>query len=864
MPASPRAFLWDSRHAPPRAERFVPKTGTWWDQYYGGLVRGGKVSATALAELTRTSRDIAGLLPDPMKWDAPRPFRGVVVGAVQSGKTQSMMGVAATALDNGYRVIVVLAGIKDDLRTQTARRFNEQLLQISEPIPGIPGATTLGHPIGPKGAARAFGIPYNLDCHEFAPLVPRMVAAIQAGQPCVVVVKKHPASLSDIKGALAAVYAEVEPERTPLLVLDDECDEATVPGGEAEKPVPEGILALWTQFEVRPPVAYIGYTATAAANLLQHTASELYPHWVYLIRYPGERSSDVEFHEPSSDKWYSGSDCFYSAFGADPAESDNFLVSTSVTAAELGGRPQDSESLRDAFRAYFVGGAYRLAISPGRTFEGPGPLPHPHSMMIHTSAAQEDHSKWAEGIHGLFGKTQFPTGAAGFDPLKLTALLEAEEPRWKDWYERFNAARERIYEARAHEGPHVYVTWEQVRAKLPDVFSYARLKVVNSERPGTSLDFRPGLTPKGAPSRPQDIYVVAVGGSRLSRGITIEGLCVSYFARWAETRHDDTILQMGRWFGYRGEHLEFCRLFTTPSAYVGLREVGENDLHLRAQLAGLMKERKAPRDATIVFRASPTSAPTAKIGAGETLDLSFSPFTRVLSVIETGASSEQNQEMAATLIGQIRNRNGIVISRRSGLVRGVLSKGWSMTEIAAILDGWAFSFHNPDPKTNLMAEFFRPAANERPVVAALAARTDPYQVAAYLRYWAAVGGERIPSFNVGIAFGELDDEGGLFDVSLLNREVTTDNYVVGGWTGSSVNWRGDALFDNPDPNLVDSVNRRKVGADGLLLLYVIHKDARGKSGRGPTRMFHAPFFGIAIPEGGPAFVRVVTAGGTRG
>lgn len=242
----------------------------WWEQFYAGLVRARRLSEVAIRELTRSSRDIAGLLPNVAVWTRPTPFKGVVVGAVQSGKTQSMMGVAATAMDNGYRVVVVLAGLKDDLRSQTARRFNTDLLLQSDPIPGTPGATTLGKPRGSVGLAQAYAPPFYVDCHDYSPLAPEMSRALSANRPCVIVIKKHPASLNDMSMVMSGIYAEFGAENVPTLVLDDECDEATVPGGDQEKAVPEGILSLWNRTIPPPRIAYVGYTATAAANLLQH------------------------------------------------------------------------------------------------------------------------------------------------------------------------------------------------------------------------------------------------------------------------------------------------------------------------------------------------------------------------------------------------------------------------------------------------------------------------------------------------------------------------------------------------------------------------------------------------------------------
>lgn len=859
-----KAFLWDRSHDLPDDADFEPPNGEWWNQYYSILVRSARLSESTLRELTRTSREISGLIPRPFDSTLPSPFKGVVVGAVQSGKTQSMMGVAATALDKGYKLVLVLAGLKDDLRTQTARRFNTDLLMQSDRIPGAASGTTLGKLVGNYGQVKAYAPPYYVDCHEYAPLATELVRALRIGRPCIVVIKKHPASLNDLSLVLADVYKAFGPANLPTLILDDECDEATVPGGGDEKPIPDAIINLWERVNPRPRVAYVGYTATAAANLLQHPDWELYPHWSYLLRYPGKIDSAIEFLEPISDNWYTGGDCYFSDFGDEPDEDDNFLICTGVSAADLRQRVTQNQSLLDAIRAFFVSGALRLALDPSKNFDDMRSLPEPHSMMIHTSSAQEDHSLWANGIREAFGGS-VAGDVTYFSVEYLSKLFSDEEQLWKAWYQKLINSRERVYEARPHQGAYLHASWSQVKERLPEVFQNTKLKVVNSDNSAGSLDYKPPLGLDGIPLKRPDIFLIAVGGSRLSRGITVEGLCISYFARWANTRHDDTVLQMSRWFGYRGRYLEFCRLFTTASAFAGLRETSENDLHLRAQLAHLMKSKKSPQDATLVFRASPNAKPTAKIGAGKVHDCTFSPYTRVLSYLDCGSQSKVNQDLAERLVASVKSRNFSVVHRSGGVQRGFLSQGWAALEIAEILESWEFEKHNPPNANNLLGGLYRASDTSRAECSDIDLRQDPYQIAAYLRHWvatsAAAGSPPPPRFNVGVAFGEVEMSTDPFGYPLLNRTVTDGDEAIGGWTGSSSNWRGDIVFDNPPFDELDERMNRSERCSGLLLLYVIHKASKGKSGKGKARTHHTPFFGIAIPAGGPSFVRVTTTTG---
>src|SRR4051794_40216956 len=188
-------FLWGGGAPLPTVESFTPRKTDWWNQYVTQL----GWNREAVDELSRASKAILGLLPDPISWGTgARPFRGLIAGAVQSGKTSSMIGVTAVALDQGFRIVVVLAGGKDDLRQQTARRFNTLLLRQSDPIPGAPGLQTLPPSVGNRPLG-GFALPFAQDAHQFNLLRIKMWQALGRDQPVVLVVKKNVASLEDVR-----------------------------------------------------------------------------------------------------------------------------------------------------------------------------------------------------------------------------------------------------------------------------------------------------------------------------------------------------------------------------------------------------------------------------------------------------------------------------------------------------------------------------------------------------------------------------------------------------------------------------------------------------------------------------------------
>lgn len=804
-----------------------------------------------------SSREIVALIPDPANWGtAPRPFRGLVVGCVQSGKTASMIGVTAIALDQGFRVVVVASGGKDDLRRQTARRFNTQLLLQSDEIPGSGGALTL-----PKsaqvGRIESFALPYYLDSTAYAQLHLRMDRALAANRPVVLIVKKHVASLNDIRTKIALAFDRFGLDALPMLFLDDECDEASVEADEMA--VPDAIANTWRRGGATPLIAYIGYTATAAANILQHQTNALFPNdFVYLLRSAGERSSLLTFREPNPDGWYSGGSTFYSDFGNEPSTEGNFLVTTAVQPADLVLPVETNPSLRAAVCAFIVSGAYRLALAPEREFGNAARSPQPHSMLVQTSRDITEHRRWLDGMKRIFDGADAGDRSVRWNPRAVERALQEDESEWRAWYDDFTRSRERILEERPRASDCGFATWKQVRSRIPSVVDHLRLKAVNSDlERGSDLDYSLRLSGAGQPVPGQDTFIIAIGGARLSRGITIEGLCVSYYTRWPANPTEDTVLQLSRWYGYRGSHLEFCRLFTTRMIYEQLEQMDENDAELRTQLGKQMLERRSPRDAAVVIWSNPHALPTAKLGQGELRDLTFSPFNRVFRHIEIAdlGLAEHNQTIAVALIDEINQRDPTLVRAASGLRRGVLSRGWSSSEAANILDSFLYSDHNPSAEANPAGSYYRKPDETRPIRTARTLSDDPYQIAAYLRQWVAFGGA--PQFNLGIAYGEERDGTSPFSFPLVNREVLPSGVVAGGWTGRRPGWRGDVFFDHPEPDaIIEGTSYRKAGGRGLILLYVIHKGARGRSRLGATREVHSPMLGVVIPDGGPTWRRV--------
>jgi hypothetical protein len=820
---------------------------------------------------------------------------GAVVGAVQSGKTRLMINLAARAFDCGFRIVVVLGGLKDDLRAQTALRFTQELLLRGDPVPGVAGAYT--HPAGPgcHGArADCWSPRFYDDVHDDEAFIHLFCASLLENNQVLAVAKKNVAALNRLRAAYEYATSKAATVPLPLLVLDDECDEASV-GGEPEAPTPERIAQLWNGLGHN--VAYIGVTATPAANLLQDTEALLYPRdFLVTLRTPGEGDSGLTYLEPEPHMRYTGGDTFYEAL--ERRQRDNFLVRTRMSDAEFDGMPGSDEELAQALTAYFVAGGIRWLQQPGTAFDDPQKLPKPHTMLAHTESRVESHWELCNRVVGLVRekggrsseitrnmRTVAPQARLAAEDLER--WLASNPHSWRWWYEHYRDSHDELSQAMPDRLVPELPSWGEVVASLSGVFRAVKLRVLNSDESSVdgALRFHPSYSSHSV-RPPTDVYSIIIGGNRLSRGLTIEGLCTSYYTRSSIQLLEDTTLQRERWFGYRGTHLEFCRVFTHRDLAVQLRRFHEHDEDVRRQLVWHVEHGLSPANATYRFLTLRSSRPTGKLGRGvgpQEIDISGSrPF---VDRVQMGINSLElevaraNQDHAASVASRIVEQ-GEPLAGDSGMVL----RGWSAADIADIVDTFAYTFHNPDPSRGVpwnLRDHHRRAASWIPTTASgLSPKGDPFLIAAYLRFWQDAYEQCMqdpssntfraadsvsewepcpaPMLNLAVRFGSLAPRPeSPFAFNLLNRAVDRFGVVGSRWGGRGYGSPGDEWIDEPPPG-EDLEAPRPPGMPGLALLHVIGRDAHGRDRNGSCYDFDRPCLGFVVPAGGPC-IRFVLA-----
>lgn len=802
-PLGPSAIVPVTREEKQAASAPPPSTGggKWWARYRESI--DGRLSPTALSVLETDARYISEqALPrtenglDPSAWPVSRVRTGMVVGSVQSGKTASMLGVAAMALDTNVDMLILLAGTRVSLWLQTYERFLAQLdgSNVENAYRRRDERLILPQPEDILYEERA-------DARQYLqrPLARR---ALKAGQPIICVVPKEDDHLLPLRQFLTETvtsdYLSNRDRPYSILVLDDEADDASVLDSErSTKLTPRLITALWSGdpdlSETRHPnlyATYVAYTATPQANFLQATHNPLSPNdFSAALRNPGPSGTihprSVTYAEPLGvGSFYCGGDLFYERLrtagsGALCQAFDFPEQRPGETVSELTERRENLRwrMLSDAMRCYLVGAAIRC-LEPGwkhafdhcrrysSSADASAAARGPHTMLIHPSARKDDHLKtaldvvrWATAIPGEEALTELDEDAEDLlriSPEALARRIELEEGEWSKWLAHFEASRMAL--STLPQAPYRPLTsgdWPRVRqALIESIIPNVRLRVLNSDpessdRPKFEVD-------KDAEGYriPPDSLSIFVAGNVLSRGLTLEGLCSSLFMRGAAEPAADTQMQMQRWFGYRGSFLPYCRVFAFKDQLELFRRYHVNDNALKTEIISSVDADMKFNGSALVLQGTNFIA-TSKV---EVRKAPLSPGPRPsVRIVETEKLAKGNIDVA---VGLLNDGEWTSLQDDNGLQRGLIrTKPVSATSLAGTLEKFRYSHHDPDQNNELSRRWehyrrllgisdplLRPPARE-PQEYAVEPQSCPYSIAAYLRLWSYLsGGHAAPGF----------------------------------------------------------------------------------------------------------------------
>lgn len=534
----------------------------------------------------------------PGPWDR----RGLVVGQVQSGKTSHYTGLICKAVDAGYKLVIVLAGTHNSLRSQTQLRLDEGFLGLDsyKERAWALNRKRIGAGLIGNTAIQVAYLTNSEERGDFSKRIAQQVGIPPGSAPILLVVKKNGSVLGNLVTWLEGqapmetddgkkVYPDV-----PMLVLDDEADYASIntketiygPDGNplSEQEATRINSRIRELLRMFGKSAYVGYTATPFANVFIHPdvntsriGRDLFPrHFILNLPAPSNYLGPVQVFGLGEE--------------TDSELEQNGLPTVRIVDDFQVELPQDHKkghypralppSIRQALLAFMLACASRAARGQG----------HEHnSMLVHVTRYTDVQERVAELIEQelisvrnriLFGDGQ-----------RTDRILDELESLWRTDFEPTSTKVAGLV-----DDPAMFpVAWADVEVHLRAAVAKITVKIIN----GTAKDV---LDYFGSD---EGISVIAVGGDKLSRGLTLEGLSVSYYLR--ASRMYDTLMQMGRWFGYRHGYADLCRLYTTEELVGWYRHITIASEELRRDFDEMVRAGRTPEDFGLKVRAHPGS-----------------------------------------------------------------------------------------------------------------------------------------------------------------------------------------------------------------------------------------------------------------
>lgn len=620
-----------------------------WPRLFGYLRDQDRLPAAVLAEVDQSTDKTLSRLEAPTRggrWDR----RGLVVGHVQSGKTTHYTALAAKAIDSGYRVVIILAGIHNSLRSQTHERIDRHLIG-RDSCALSPSGGSVTRLTGVGEYAEQLGLPdvqfSMLTCTTAAEngdfrsqMASQVWFEVNEGARLVMVVKKNATILRKLRDWLRTLLAGQNATGSrqlihePTLFIDDEADQASVNTSDPEQD-PSAINGLIRELMTSfARVGLVGYTATPFANIFSDPSSKLEGTKFGPDLFP--RSFIISLKAPSD---YVGPAIVFGHPGDDSAgiarqeplpmyvevrDAQPWIPTPHKKHHSPGPLP---ESLCEAIRLFALVCAARAARGDE----------HVHnSMLVHATRFVAVQNRVAEQVQEELSKTQ------ALVSLGSPATIAAQEQAFRQLWERRIVADHPSFLSRLGNRCAALPEWKEVWRSLPAAAAKVQVMKINGSSDDALAYARAG---KG-------LSVIAIGGDKLSRGLTLEGLSVSYFLRTSSMF--DTLMQMGRWFGYRPRYADLCRIYTTAELYSAFREIALAIDDLRSDLDRMALANRTPQDFGLRVR-TPSDGllitAANKIQRGEPVQVRFAgELVQALQVPASGAAAHANREALGRLI----------------------------------------------------------------------------------------------------------------------------------------------------------------------------------------------------------------------
>ncbi len=546
----------------------------FWNRYKKYLEEVKHWNPRVTANLGKVSDEILDLCGDPS--ENSFLIKGLVLGDVQSGKTANYTAICNKAADVGYRIIIILAGIQENLRQQTQERLDAEFTgrkseyyldpKAEQGIKNIPvGVGRYGHD---KKIVAFTSVTKDFDSGV---LRSNNLGIENVNCPVVLVVKKNKKILNNLiewlsKNNTLNAAGQMD---LPLLLIDDEADNASVNTKDPDSSpaaINDCVRRLLGQFN---KATYLGITATPFANIFIDPGKDddLFPaDFIYALSAPTN---------------YIGADRIF----GDDGDFSKMLRPINTVELEKVFPPKHKKDLVvSKLNDELVEAAnYFLLVNAIRDLRGD--ISEHRSMMVHVSRFTNVQNQIADIFNVWLDQVK--------SDLQNYSQLAPEKAEKVSSIQALHKVWDK-YALSDISG----VNWEKIlQTYLRKAVAPIDVRAVNMKTGATSLDY--------SSHKNDGLRVIAVGGNSLSRGLTLEGLCVSYFYR--NTQMYDTLLQMGRWFGYRPNYSDLVKIWMSQEAIDWYSQITRATNELKDEVIAMRNAHQTPREFGLKVRQDPGS-----------------------------------------------------------------------------------------------------------------------------------------------------------------------------------------------------------------------------------------------------------------
>ena len=483
---------------------------------------------------------------------------GMVVGHVQSGKTGNYSALICKAADAGYKFIVVIAGGTNNLRNQTQDRINKSFIGLDM------GETTgVGNISGNKRSKTPISLTTKLQDFNKrdADKNSQGTSLDNTKSPIVLVIKKNSSTLKNVIEWLSKIYNNGKISNHPMLLIDDESDYASI---NTKKPdddptiINARIRELLNLFEKS---AYVAYTATPYANIFidhkidDERGKDLFPKdFIYALDAPSNYFGAKKIFLDTNFK--------HIVTIPEPST----LKLNHKKHLKLNKLPA---TLQDAIRLFLINIGIRYLRNQYNNH---------NSMLIHASRYTMVHQQIGTHVEEYLNKLR----------KDIRAYAKLDNPEYQSIH------ISRIKDTFNKRCENIEFTWEDIIKSISNIIDIVVVREVHQEK-SIELEYRDD----------QPTYAIVIGGTSLARGYTVEGLSVSYFLR--KTIFYDTLMQMGRWFGYRSGYEDLCKIYMTKNMRDNFRYIIEATEDLYRDFKIMSNKNMTPEDFGLAVQQHPDS-----------------------------------------------------------------------------------------------------------------------------------------------------------------------------------------------------------------------------------------------------------------